>query len=138
MGLDMYLEGEKFLWTDWEHPENNKKEDGFKIRETILELGYWRKHANLHGYIIQTFAGGVDDCERFELSDTDIRTIIDAIKSKELPDTQGFFFGKSYTGDPETDEAIDREAVEIFEKAFQWRTAPEKGVSRSVYYRASW
>ncbi len=24
MGLDMYLTGKKFLWTDWENDENNK------------------------------------------------------------------------------------------------------------------
>jgi hypothetical protein len=56
MGLDMYLTGEKFLMT------RNLEEDGFRLRSKTLELGYWRKHPNLHGYIVQTFADGTDEC----------------------------------------------------------------------------
>jgi hypothetical protein len=27
------------------------------------EVGYWRKHPDLHGYIVETFADGVDACQ---------------------------------------------------------------------------
>src|ERR1700683_3641911 len=29
------------------------QEDGFRLRSKTVELGYWRKHPNLHGYICQ-------------------------------------------------------------------------------------
>ena len=61
MGLDMYLKGNKFYWTNWREPEKNLTEEGFKLTEKTLELGYWRKHPNLHGYIVKTFAEGVDE-----------------------------------------------------------------------------
>jgi len=59
MGLDMFLHGEKYFWG---HNGKRPKEDGFEVKEHILELGYWRKHPNLHGYIVQTFADGKDEC----------------------------------------------------------------------------
>lgn len=131
MGLDMYLQGKKFLWTDWENPENNQKEDGFEVSEKILRLGYWRKHPNLHGYIVETFADGVDECQDIELSREDIVKILHAIESKELPETSGFFFGSS-------DGSETLQDLAIFQKALAWLDAKAKGESRDVIYRASW
>lgn len=132
MGLDMYLEGRKFLLNDWENPTNNRSEDGFKIKEVTLELGYWRKHPNLHGYIVQTFANGVDECQDIELSIKNCEQIIAAVKAKQLPNTTGFFFGASDGNEIDED-------VKIFEKAIAW----EKSVTSrlcwpSIVYRASW
>jgi hypothetical protein len=135
MGLDMYLKGNKFFWTDWEVPENNRTEDGFRVDEMELRLGYWRKHPNLHGFIVQTFADGVDECQEIELSVKQCREIIQAVKEKRLPKTTGFFFGES-------DGSEDEETIEIFEKAIKWvsDTPPdEKQKSiRSIVYQASW
>jgi hypothetical protein len=126
MGLDMYLAGEKFLMT------RNLEEDGFRLRSKTLELGYWRKHPNLHGYIVQSFAGGEDECQEIDLSDH-LGTIIAAIRAKELPHTTGFFFGAS---DP-AQEQIDHD-IAIFERALAWVETDEPGILRSVRYRASW
>jgi hypothetical protein len=131
MGLDMYLEGEKFYWTDWEHPENNLTMDGFKITRTRLSLGYWRKHPDLHGFIVQTFAEGKDNCKDVYLSPEDIGTIMEAIQGDKLPHTEGFFFGA-------TDGSEKAESLRIFAAALAWLTTKKEGVSRSVYYRASW
>lgn len=131
MGLDMYLNGNKFFWTDWEHPENNPTEDGFKVRERSLELGYWRKHPDLHGYIVKTFADGVDECQEIELSSDDLDRIIAAVKGADLPETKGFFFGKSDGSETEED-------LKILEGAKAWLNTKEKGIIRSVVYRASW
>ena len=89
MGLDMYLNGEAFYTYD--HP--NRKAKPLEIEKTIYRLGYWRKHPNLHGYIIETFAGGVDECQVIELSAYDLRKIIQAVEEETLPHTDGFFFG---------------------------------------------
>ena len=131
MGLDMYLTGEKFFWTDWEHPEKNRTENGLKISTLDVELGYWRKHPNLHGYIVQAFADGKDECQRIELSAEQIEKIVMAVQAKNLPHTEGFFFGASDGSESEKDVAVLRKAIE-------WVNVKEKGVSRTVYYRASW
>src|SRR4051812_6140992 len=99
MGLDMYLRGEKFFWTDWETPSNNRIEDGFRVTSLQIELGYWRKHPNLHGYIVNTFAGGVDECQNITLDAEALNKIILACKVAGLPHTTGFFFGESPTLD---------------------------------------
>jgi hypothetical protein len=136
MGLDMYLNGKKFLWTNWNEPSKNLTEDGFEVKEKILRLGYWRKHPNLHGFIVNTFAGGEDECQEIELSNADIRKIIDAVKAKALPHTTGFFFGVS-------DGSEDEETIEILERALKWvedpnDDGPNGRESRSIVYQASW
>ena len=131
MGLDMYLNGEKFLWTNWDKPEKNIMEDGFRLRLKTLEVGYWRKHPNLHGFIVQTFADGVDECQRIDLDSNDLEQILQAVKEDNLPDTEGFFFGRSLPEDKEP-------TIKILEKAIEWLETEEEGVARSIYYRASW
>lgn len=128
MGLDMYLTGEKFIMNA------DLKEDGFRLRSKSVELGYWRKHPNLHGYIVQNFADGKDECQEIYLGGSDrIRTIIAAIKARELPHTTGFFFGASDSSPEQMAEDIA-----IFERALAWYLTVEAGIFRSVLYRASW
>ena len=133
MGLDMFLYGKKFLWTNWEHPELNVTEDGFTLQEKTLQIGYWRKHPNLHGFIVQTFAKGVDECQEIELSDSDLEQILKAVKTpkKSLPTTGGFFFGSSNGSEKKED-------IEILTKAIAWLKEEEDGVVRSIVYQASW
>lgn len=130
MGLDMYLTGEKYYWSS---EGKRQKEDGLEIKTKTFDLGYWRKHPNLHGYIVQVFNKGVDDCQDIELGEEQISQIIKAIKNKELPHTEGFFFGDS-SWNPEH----DANSIKIFNDALKWLKVEEKGVSRSVMYRASW
>jgi hypothetical protein len=133
MGLDMYLYGRKYIASDWKNPENILKEDGFRVVEKRLDVGYWRKHPNLHGFIVQEFADNVDECQEIELSVDDIHKIIDAVVHRKLPDTEGFFFG---------DSAADGEAIEndleILKSALEWVTAEGNTGFRSLVYQASW
>jgi hypothetical protein len=130
MGLDMYLTGEKFIM----HRSLSPQEDGFPLRSKTVHLGYWRKHPNLHGYIVDTFADGKDDCQDIYLGDPDrIRAIIAALKARDLPDTTGFFFGVSDS----TQKQLDQD-IAIFERALAWVETDEPGILRSVRYRASW
>ena len=50
MGLDMFLIGRKTYKGDYSKPEGEcfPKEDGYDVVERRLDLGYWRKHTNLH------------------------------------------------------------------------------------------
>lgn len=133
MGLDMYLRGEKSLstWND----KNPRFEDDKRVCEVVVELGYWRKHPNLHGFIVNQFAEGVDECQPIELSEEDIEQILLAIDAKQLPETSGFFFGQS--DDSEEQREVDRK---IFKDALEWvRTrTPGSGEWKTVVYRASW
>lgn len=164
MGLDMYLEGKKYFWDNWQEPSANRTEDGFEVKEVTLRLGYWRKHPNLHGFIVNAFAGGKDDCQEIALSVENLQTIIDAVKEQSLPNTTGFFFGKSEGSEEERAEDIkilegaiawlqggDKEPVEIGETIAMGgggmtmmeikprkQKARGQSISRQVVYRASW
>jgi hypothetical protein len=106
------------------------QKDGFRLRSKTLDLGYWRKHQNLHDYIVQTFAGGKDECQTIDLGVPQLRTIIAAVKAQELPDTNGLVFGVS--------DSSQEQNIAILEKALAWLETDEPGVVRFIKYRASW
>lgn len=133
MGLDMYLTGEKYLVRFNQQPEDLLFEDGFRVKNKDLDLGYWRKHPDLHGFIIQTFADGLDECQRIELSREDLEKTISAIEKDLLPKTYGFFFGESENGTEQK-----RDAISIFKAAIEWLSIEEEGSWKSVCYQASW
>jgi hypothetical protein len=122
MGLDMYLTGDIYF---------TKRRRRGQRKAELYDLGYWRKHPNLHGFIVRTFADGEDDCQRIHLSVDDLRKIIAAVKARELPETTGFFFGES-------DGTEWREDVRIFTNAVDWLETEQPNQWRSVYYQASW
>ena len=128
MGLDMYLNGERYFMG--RPPREAGK---ITVKAEIYDLGYWRKHPNLHGYIVQTFADGVDECQEIALGEERLAQIIEAVRAKELPHTIGFFFGASEGTD---DEAA--EDIAILQSALAWLRVKEEGIWRSVSYRASW
>lgn len=131
MGLDMYLTGEKYFCAYPPDEARIPREDGFEVRSHMLRLGYWRKHPNLHGYIVDNYAKGFDNCEPIFLDENQIEEIIAAITSETLPHTEGFFFGAS-------DGTEKDEDLRIFAAALAWLRAPKKGVFKSVHYQASW
>jgi putative AlgH/UPF0301 family transcriptional regulator len=131
MGLDMYLRGDKFL-TTWEEVAR-PIEDGYEVEERRLALGYWRKHPDLHGFIVKEFASGVDECQDIELDAEGLAKIAEAIRAKRLPHTTGFFFGESSWHD-----GHEEEYAQTFDKARQWLETKVAGEWRSVTYRASW
>lgn len=136
MGLDMFLTGKKYFfgWGD-DKPE----EDGYPLKTKELELGYWRKHPNLHGFIVKTFGGDVDDCQQIDLAANDIDRIIRAIRNNELPHTTGFFFGASPSiDDAEYYEEQKNKDIETFAHAIDWLKELNNKEFRSVYYQASW
>jgi hypothetical protein len=124
MGLDMYLTGDRYFMG----PRTRGQ-----LKAERYDLGYWRKHPNLHGFIVQTFADGEDDCRPIDLDAAHIKHIIHAITHRQLPETTGFFFGES----EDTDEQIAHD-VAIFEEALKWLSIEEPGVWRTVMYQASW
>ena len=138
MGLDMNLNGSKYLYEDFKEPENNRMEDGYRICGVEVRLGYWRKHPDLHGFITREFADDIDNCQEIPLQLRDLQACIDAVQMGELPRTEGFFFGDSRANgwlDPEG----AGETLRMLQGAVQWLEGAQKGKeARSVIYQASW
>tara|TARA_R100001480_G_scaffold143591_1_gene141320 strand:- start:33 stop:473 length:441 start_codon:yes stop_codon:yes gene_type:complete len=146
MGLDMYLVGHHYNTAYKDDVPRPMLDNKYHIESMNVDLGYWRKHADLHGYIINTFAKGVDECQKIELSEDDLDKIILAIQNDKLKkDHSGFFFGNStengFYGEKEKERAIS-----IFQRA---KTFLQEGAKmlkdsnlfmnpRHVTYRASW
>ena len=118
MGLDMQLFG-------LEPNESGISRDSFNYRN---ELAYWRKHPNLHGYIVNAFACGEDECQKINLSLEDLSKILNAVETDNLPETTGFFFGKSRVEDKEL-------SILQLNKVINW---VNELPGRKVYYQASW
>lgn len=130
MGLDMYLQGHQYFGAD-----TGKKIDDFRIKEIIVELGYWRKHPNLHGAIITAFADGKDECQIIELSLSNIEGLISMVEADNLPFTQGFFFGQSATPKDSDYNEQKQNDINILQNVLKWYSSSE---IRWVTYRASW
>lgn len=145
MGLDMYLRGDKFV-SSWDHSQRDEngiplevkrpQMDGFEVTSYVLDLGYWRKFAPLHTFIVRVFANDEDNCQPIDLGAEDLRRIAAAIRDGNLPDDEdstGFFFGSSEFWDEYRAEA--EEHAQTFEKAAAWIDSESWN---TVTYQASW
>jgi hypothetical protein len=104
--------------------------------EQGMELAYWRKEPNLHGYIVQTYADGIDDQEPISLDRAALLDIIDAVENKRLPVTTGFFFGKDSLY---SDKAEYHNALHMLYRAVRWFDWwPKDNPPVEVIYQASW
>lgn len=124
MGLDMYAYSFHGI------TESEVDFDTNNVTETT-EIAYWRKHPNLHGWMEQLYyeKGGRDDSfngSKVVLTDSDLDSLEQDIIDGNLPDTSGFFFGKS-------DGSEQNEDLEFIAKA---REAIEEG--KMVYYSSWW
>ena len=112
MGLDMYLTAKL--------ADNAPNE----------EIGDWRKHANLHGYMESLYVarGGTEqfNCIPLELTKNDCENIIEFSKGPGFETAQGFFWGESNKRD-------DDETIKHMTKALEYI---EKGYK--IYYDSWW
>jgi len=143
MGLDMYMRGTIATRYPYGDTKPDYEVEGDRVVELTAELGYWRKHPDLHGYIVKNFADGVDECQEIQLRLVDIDQIIGAVVDGKLPTTQGFFFGES--GSYWLSREGVTETVKVLAKARQFLLNPKPGVDgqcgpeyRGVTYQASW
>jgi hypothetical protein len=112
MGLDMSIYVK----------QNGGEDSGYEYNQ----VAYWRKHPDLHGYIVNTFADGVDECQKIPLDEFKVQNIMAAIRNKSLPKTSGFFFGSSNGSESENDLMQLQEVLNAIKKGYK------------VYYQASW
>lgn len=123
MGLDMYLTGERHF--------DVLRTMEQKIIAERYSLGYWRKHPNLHGYFVEQFSGGRDECCEIELNSTLLRQVLHAVQTDQLPTTSGFFFGTS-TGSEKSND------IAVLTAAIAWLEQPDEQAYRTATYHASW
>lgn len=82
MGLDMYLSGNG------------------------MEMAYWRKANQIHGWFVKNVQSGEDDCGEYTVSREKLEELLElckqAVKTGDtsgLPPTKGFFFGSDTVDD---------------------------------------
>lgn len=122
MGLDMYA-----------YASTQTSAEDFDARRFGTErIHYWRKHANLHGWMEQLYRerGGdkVFNCVALRLLPEDLDRLEAFVHGKQLPYTVGFFFGQSDGSQEEIDDDLD-----FITKA---REAIAKGLN--VFYSSWW
>ena len=102
MGLDMYAyvaarEGQQQEF--WDGAEMNRETGEFTNFNVVkpIEIAYWRKHPNLHGWMDNLYRerGGEGEFngDELELTWEDLDRLEQDILNSHLPETSGFFFG---------------------------------------------
>jgi len=152
MGLDMYLNAERFVSgyvVEGDDERAEKIKELFPelasgvIRKVSAEVGYWRKANAIHNWFVQNVQNGVDDCgtyyvERKKLQE--LLNLVDLVLSKKgkrktiakavLPPTSGFFFGGTdideyYYEDMKNTKTILENALKLQDNL-------------DLYYHSSW
>ena len=136
MGLDMYAyvaarAGQQDEY--WEGSEFDK-ESGEYVNANItkpIEIAYWRKHPNLHGWFEQLYrergGEGQFNGDELELTWEDLERLEEDIKQSQLPETSGFFFG-----DP-SDDYYREQDLEFIKEA-----RSQLFLGLRVFYNSSW
>ena len=113
MGLDQYAYKSK-VSSDEFTPDNHER------------IFYWRKNPDLHGWMEELWEQKNEDLVvnspdmqfntvYLELTDDDLNDLESANESETLPETTGFFFGKS----DESDKESNKDFIEIARQAFR-------------------
>lgn len=134
MGLDMYAYAAARAGQQNEFYETGNYVDGEFVNSTVtkpMELAYWRKHPNLHGWMHQLWESrgneGDFNGDELELTAEDLDELERAVTHGQLPATTGFFFGNPSDGHyREQDlEFIKNARAELF-------------MGLKVFYNSSW
>lgn len=120
MGLDMYAYTTDIAIED----------AGFKCLENAVQIAYWRKHPDLHGWMEHLYIekGGekLFNCECVRLDADDLDALERVVNEGSLPETTGFFFGESRPEDKTDDLLFIRNARKAFAEG------------RYVFYTSWW
>ena len=150
MGLDMYLEAEMYVSTYGnDGAELNKKiqklvrsSKKMKLSSIKFQAMYWRKANYIHRWFVNNVQGGVDECQRSEVTKAHLTLLLSTIRdvladrdkaSELLAPASGFFFGDTVIDDWYWNELIRTEA-----ELTELLKLPEIGSVWYFYYQASW
>lgn len=140
MGLDMYLEGEKFLWRGAAGEKLSEllpEFGGLPIKKVRAQVAYWRKANQIHSWFVQNVQNGTDDCGDYEVSREQLTTLLNlckkALNTKDhtlLEPTDGFFFGGT-----DIDEWY---WANLKETVTQLKAVLKLPKDIAIYYHSSW
>ena len=124
MGLDMYLSKKIYVGAIYDFEEVSgtidiRNKSGkidvnlSRVDEIVERVAYWRKANMIHGWFVDNFADGIDDCRPVSVTSNDLiklRTLCQTILSipdgkkrdkkaiELLPVREGFLFGPREIG----------------------------------------
>lgn len=139
MGLDQYAYAASKAGAKDEYYEEKYERDNKDAQDPTIELAYWRKHPNLHGWMEELWiakghpgvSGNASDIMfngvELELTFDDIIKLESDIKSNNLPATTGFFFGSN------SDEYYKNQDLE-----FVYEAKSRLFLGQKVFYNSSW
>ena len=151
MGLDMYLEARRSLWSLNENDEkkSNRIASIFsevqglgRPKEVVVELMYWRKSNAIHKWFVDNVQNGIDECQESYVEKEKLQHLYILIKqtlnlrtieaaNTFLPPQSGFFFGSTDIDDSYWEDL--EKTKETLEKIL------EADLGRwHIYYQASW
>ena len=179
MGLDMYLEARKYVTrVDWAKVPRRKEGDPpinpkdyltpdyerlteFFPAELIkhsesgshvaINIGYWRKANQIHGWFVDNVQGGEDNCQEYLVERSNLEELLELVTEvldsnrensfvakERLPVRGGFFFGNY-----DEDEGYDEWYYEQLEYTKTLLTdilnaIPENEHKYDIYYSSSW
>lgn len=128
------------------YQRNFKSEDTDKKGRYSYQVGYFRKFNALHGYIVNHFGKGIDECQVIKISEKgrkqllkDLNEVLNAKDNNStaeelLPVTRGCFFGSYYYDEYYYDKLKD--AIELFEMID--KVMKENKGKYDLVYQASW
>ena len=136
MGLDMYAYVAARAGQRDEYYEDSEfdKETGEYVNAKVskpIEIAYWRKHPNLHGWFERLYRekGGEGEFngDELELTREDIDSLEQAVLDGDLPATSGFFFGDA------ADNYYREQDLEFIKEA-----RAQLFLGLKVFYNSSW
>lgn len=148
MGLDMYLEAQRYYWGREKKPALEGVPEGYAVKSVFVEVAYWRKANAIHRWFVNNVQNGVDDCGKYQVENYQIIELRDLCKDvlakkdpadalTRLPTMSGFFFGSTGYNEGYWQDVAD--TVEVLDKAIS-AFVPEPGVRAEwdFYYHSSW
>jgi hypothetical protein len=153
MGLDMYLNGRRYISKYFDEQDGDRADaiaeqfpeingdshlGGSKVKEVIIEAGYWRKANAIHKWFVDHVQGGEDECKPHYVSREQLKELRELCETvlreraragELLPAASGFFFGSTdyddyYYDDLETTVKIIDDCLELPESwEFEYRSS---------------
>ena len=139
MGLDQYAYAASKSGARDEYLEEKYEHGNKEAYDSTTELAYWRKHPNLQGWMEKLWEekgrpgveghvneGAFNGIE-LELTFDDLVRLENDIKNKNLPATEGFFFGS------DSCDYYYRQDL-----AFVYEAKSRVFLGQKVFYNSSW
>ena len=158
MGLDMYLEAEKYVSGYRHRQERDQVLDALdagypplaenSFATVTVSVAYWRKANAIHRWFVENVQDGEDDCRRSRVTLDQLRELVGLCETllgkkdpelaeEYLPTESGFFYGDTEYGDYYWDSL--QETVDQVKPLLMW---VDEGARRSwdwdISYRSSW